>query len=217
MPVLHLPYLLTDEPRQPEGKQITAWTLKMDMDKIDALLKKYPGCSIAPPPINIPAFARFIAKVTHAGMVHMVGFQGFKPLLRETIMGGTVHDIYDLVGGEAEKHAKQPDLRHQLAYRWIDRPGERFLLARVRLFADQGAPIYYAVAGTFPTWTTREEALEYWRTKPSSSWVKPKSTGTSITTAQIEPGVGTRYENTQRLTDGIRWVSRDQSDAPSYG
>ena len=74
-------------------------------------------------------------------------FEKFKPLLLDLIRHGDPSKT-DLIGGEPDMPVvKSSTALHEvgLGYQWM---GDRtYVVARIRLFAAHGGPVYYAVVG----------------------------------------------------------------------
>lgn len=92
-------------------------------------------------------FARMLGKIGHSFAVAEIGLDHFKPLLRKAILGEEMWNHGYYVGGEPNpippsKYSTELGLR-----RLRDPKGKEYVVARIRLFGDLGAPVYYAVVG----------------------------------------------------------------------
>jgi hypothetical protein len=68
-------------------------------------------------------------------------------LLTDVIRSKARTARYDLVGGVPTNSPPSENL-HELALEWEHHGGVDYVIARIRLFANLGAPTYVVVAGT---------------------------------------------------------------------
>jgi hypothetical protein len=104
--------------------------------------------------INLPTFARAIAKIAYCHAVIEFGLDGFRPLWMPDLILGRYHCVPFLVGSDVDD-PPPPDretLRHSVNF--VNWEGERLrvIVANVRLFANSGTdahgmPIYHVVVG----------------------------------------------------------------------
>jgi hypothetical protein len=110
----------------------------------------YPEC--ASPPIDTAAFCQLIAKTAHGFAVLELGTEGFNPLLREIILmdygGDNTFHWYGLVGGNPTQFAPSEEAQHVLGWGFFQKGTDEYLIVSLRLLANEGAPVYFAVAGT---------------------------------------------------------------------
>lgn len=108
------------------------------------------------PKINLPTFARAIAKTAYAATVAHLGGLDFRPLHTPGIILGTYPYIPHFVGAEAHDQNQPPDrahLRHKLEYGLWEFGRLSLVRVTVRLFADcgtitgQGMPTYEVIVG----------------------------------------------------------------------
>jgi len=95
-------------------------------------------------------FARLIAKIAHGVTVRHYGPDGFEPFLKEIIRGDDLSKLWYYVGGAPTDPI--PVDRH-ISYKICRRDNETlpdYLVVEIRLFANLGAPIYYALVGQNP-------------------------------------------------------------------
>lgn len=94
--------------------------------------------------LNVPTFARVLAKIAHGYLVASLGPNGFRPLVREMIQAEP-EDYNYLVGGFAPQDNPRDDSLplHFLAYR---EEGPYWLVG-IQLFAQFGGPMNYVVTG----------------------------------------------------------------------
>jgi hypothetical protein len=96
-------------------------------------------------------FARMIAKVAHCVAVQRFGVDGFEPFLTEIIRGIDLSKTWYFIGGD-DVRPVVPIASHLLARLFIGEPKTEgdYIFAEIRLFANLGAPIYYAIVGQNP-------------------------------------------------------------------
>jgi hypothetical protein len=98
-------------------------------------------------------FAQMIAKIAHGYANWIIGIGNFKPYLlafirREFGENEQYPDCYDFVGGNPSRFTPtEPDELHQLGHELVSYNGKTLVLVSVRLFANLGAPLFWAVAG----------------------------------------------------------------------
>lgn len=158
------PLLLHDrQQRCTDGTRGGFWTANLDLDRMDAFIRKYRCERFATPPTNVTQWCRFLAKLSHATMVATLGIECCTPLLREFIVSGN-ENPFRFVGGYG-KPTDKPDYLHEISFEWRGGVEQRrkLLIANVRLFAELGAPCFLVVVGDLPSWETREQAADFWR------------------------------------------------------
>lgn len=102
--------------------------------------------SFASPVLDTFKFCQFLAKIAHCFAVEVVG-ESFTPLLIDLIKMTAKATRYDLVGGIPTTEPASNNL-HELGLFWQQSNGVNYLIVRIRLFANLGAPTYLVVAGT---------------------------------------------------------------------
>lgn len=91
-------------------------------------------------------FSKMLAKIAHAhAMADEAG--EFKPLLPPYIVGDAKHITGFLVGGEPDPLPKSNTSIEASLLRVRSSTDTKYLLSRIRLFGDLGAPVYYVVVG----------------------------------------------------------------------
>lgn len=91
-------------------------------------------------------FSKMIAKIGYA--FAMANARGrFKPIIDKAIIGEEPWMFGYLVGGDPEPHPSNNSSSEIDLLRIASAYGVEYLMARVRLFGDLGAPVYYAVVG----------------------------------------------------------------------
>jgi len=91
-------------------------------------------------------FSKMIAKIGYA--FAMAGARGrFKPIIAKAIIGEEPWVFGYLVGGEPEQPSPSTSSAEIDLLRITAASGTEYLMARVRLFGDLGAPAYYVVVG----------------------------------------------------------------------
>lgn len=89
---------------------------------------------------------RMLAKIAHAYAVAELGFGNFKPLLTNIIRGIRPYNLPYFIGSAMGKAPPHSDLHHIE----IDQGGlgvGRFIVIKVRLFANRDTPTHYVVVG----------------------------------------------------------------------
>jgi hypothetical protein len=101
-------------------------------------------------------FARMLAKMAHGAAVQSYGLDGFKPFLRDIILGVDLSKTAYLIGGYTEKLLPGPDHLF-LATMQLETAGIIYVAVAMRLFAnlapfhdlEDGAPAYTAIVGEY--------------------------------------------------------------------
>lgn len=113
---------------------------------IPQFISKYKLHSFAPPALDSFSFMRMVGKIGHAFLTAEMGIGSFQPTLPEMILGKS-EDHFRYIGSQT----KPPDSKelHEIS---IEKPreheGQTYLMVRLRLFANLGAPAYLIAAGT---------------------------------------------------------------------
>lgn len=103
---------------------------------------------------NMGCFMQMIAKIGHSFAVAELGLEKFQPLLPSVILGTPDETMRHLIGGSVDPVPPTSAL-HEVSLlkktvvtktARLDRV-EEFWVARIRLFAKLGAPVYFAVVG----------------------------------------------------------------------
>jgi hypothetical protein len=111
-------------------------------------------------------FARMLAKIAHAYAAAHNELASFAPLLPDMILGRYETPSY-LVGCLSDQLPDpEPFVRHRINTQIgvVSQRGvvlERFLLARIRLFASLGTPEYHVVIGRTPIPNAVSTGLQY--------------------------------------------------------
>jgi hypothetical protein len=97
-------------------------------------------------------FGRLIAKIAHGISVVRFGINGFQPFLSHIILGKDLSKMWYYVGGDPIRPPK-PINSHLLTRIFIapEQIERDLIFAEIRLFANLGAPIYYAIVGQNPS------------------------------------------------------------------
>jgi hypothetical protein len=95
---------------------------------------------------NPTIFAKMIAKIGYS-FAFAEALGRFEPLGGRAIVGLDPWFPNYLVGGEPDQAPKSEYQTETGLLRWPDVNGKEYLVARVRLFGEFGAPVYYAVVG----------------------------------------------------------------------
>jgi hypothetical protein len=99
-------------------------------------------------PLNV---ARFIAKIAHSQACAVIGLNNFEPLLIDLILGNS-DSFAPFVGSEKGDEFKSTHT-HEIDFDLFesDIDLKKYIVGTVRLFANLGAPIYFAVVGEIKT------------------------------------------------------------------
>jgi hypothetical protein len=124
----------------------------------------------ASPAIDTAAFSQLLAKIAHGFAVLELGIDGFTPLLPEIILkdygGDNSFSWYHLIGGNPSQFAPS-EAQHVLGWGFFQKDACEYLIVSLRLLANEGAPIYFAVAGTLtPEQSIKAHALAETRAQP---------------------------------------------------
>jgi hypothetical protein len=100
--------------------------------------------------------------VAHGFAVSELGIDGFTPLLPDLILkdfaGDNTFRWFHLIGGNPSYFAPS-EAQHVLGWGFFQKEADEYLIVWLRLLANEGAPVYCAVAGTLtPTQSARAHA-----------------------------------------------------------
>ncbi len=112
-----------------------------------ALFKKYRINGFSSAIWDNQMLCRMLAKIGHSLAVAEIGADKFSPRLLELIVSGNISAM-NLIGGAPDSEFEQESKSlHDLAlgYQRIDK--RTFVVAKIRLFARHGGPVYYVVVG----------------------------------------------------------------------
>lgn len=163
-PVFELPGILRGEENCGVIRNLntyTAWPHMPDNEERLARLRKKFGGSFellieAETPIG--PFIRMLAKIAHAQAVAEYGYESFKPMLRELILGD-FNSAASLVGTqpltEVMDSEDYPEGAHQISLGLVNlrktsrynQSVDRYLCASIRLFKDLKTPLYMVIVG----------------------------------------------------------------------
>lgn len=116
------------------------------------LREKYGVAHWATQRLDMRYFCRMLAKIGHAFAVFELGIDGFTPILTDIIRDPdrSARTAIGFVGGLHPAPPAAPSL-HQLSVgRAQIKDGQTFVVVRIRLFAQFGAPVYSVVVGVPP-------------------------------------------------------------------
>ena len=92
-------------------------------------------------------FGQLIAKIGLGFAVAEIGIDGFRPLVREFILGEK-REFGHWIGGPMNFSPEPPSQSlHQLHLAYFDRDDEQYVAVYVRLFANLGGPRNYVIVG----------------------------------------------------------------------
>lgn len=142
------PGILVGRPKQ-LGDFRGVWVKAFNLS-IDHLQKSHGIQSISSDVTDLKRFYQFLAKTAHALAVAELGFDGFRPLLRKVIDGHfNFSDMHYLIGGYPET-IPPSDALHEVGLERRQHGAKGFVVAKLRFFANLGAPTYCVVAGELP-------------------------------------------------------------------
>jgi hypothetical protein len=127
------------------GLLVTGMTLVRMKHDERMLHKKYGITSFFTGRWDNQSFCRMLAKIGHSFAVAELGLDGFKPLLPELIRKGGL-EVGPYIGGEPRQPPESAAL-HEISLGRQRAHGKTYIVARIRLLACHGGPIYYAVVG----------------------------------------------------------------------
>jgi hypothetical protein len=146
LPALNPPNILTGAGAL-QSNERELWAMFFQQEKVyQRQQQKAPFATAA---LDTFALFRLLAKIGHSVAVAERGLDGFNPLLVNFILGNEIEKRFYYVGGPRRfKPAYSREGLHDLTLLALPVAEAVFLIARVRLFAQFGAPIYYVVVGT---------------------------------------------------------------------
>ena len=97
-------------------------------------------------PLHPLFFARMLAKIAHSFAIAKLGAGTFQPLLPDLILGQPDWLFTYVIGGELATVPATDNL-HELSLGRHEVAEDSYWVARIRLFADEGAPVYNVVVG----------------------------------------------------------------------
>jgi hypothetical protein len=142
---------LTGRPKWLDGI-VGAWIVNLNATAEN--LRKYGFKSVATPALDTVLFSQMLCKIAHAFASAEILRDNFDALLPDFISQVPVKTENDdrryyLVGGDTNWQEPEPYL-HELGLGIYEVGADTFLIARIRLFAFMGAPVYHVVVGTIP-------------------------------------------------------------------
>jgi len=95
---------------------------------------------------DAPTFGRMLAKIAHSFAVAELGLGGFRPLLKEAILGKPVRHLSQLVGGAFAPESAGTE-RNEISISLLSAVHRDYHVVSLRLFADLDMPNYLIIAG----------------------------------------------------------------------
>jgi hypothetical protein len=116
------------------------------------LLEKYGVGHWATQPLDMRYFCRMLAKIGHAFATFELGVGGFTPILTDIIRDPdrSARTAIGFVGGLPSPPTPPRSLHHLSVGRAAIAGGPTFVIVRIHLFAQLGAPVYSVVVGVPP-------------------------------------------------------------------
>lgn len=128
------------------GRDGLPWGQTIGWD-FGVLNSKYGIESFASNSIDGWSFARMLAKIAHSDAAARIGLENFEPLLTDLILRDDIEPS-TLIGTFAKIEEPVGDhFTHQISCHEITAAGVRYLVSKIRLFSDLGAPTYLVTAG----------------------------------------------------------------------
>ena len=97
--------------------------------------------------LHLGYLARMLAKIAHSFAVAELGESAFQPLLPDLILGKPTWVFTYAVGGTYGSPPPPTTTLHELEIKEYNAPNQTYWVVRMRLFADQGTPVYNVVVG----------------------------------------------------------------------
>jgi len=153
--VFPLPGILLNQ--KPEDRPLTGGVYSAELmegfgEKLNGIKAKYKAHSVGIMGIepngrgNEDDFGRMLAKIAHSYTAAELGCGNFRPYLVNVIKGIKPYYLPHFIGSALGKAPLYPDL-HQIE---IDKSGlgvGRFVVVKIRLFANRDTPTHYVVVG----------------------------------------------------------------------
>lgn len=145
LPVFAKPRILT-LPGEERRETLKMWLALPDSEVL-SLPQRHGASAMRLGIFEFLSFCRLLAKISHgAAFLDLAWTNLWQPLLPDLILGRT--DKYDiLVGGTDCVQNSPEDLGCPVFFESVDIGEERYLVAELRLFANQGSPTYRVVVG----------------------------------------------------------------------
>lgn len=148
LPVFAKPRALLGQDEQ-RRETFTMWFALPD-EEVFKIPGRYGASGMKLGSFEILNFCRLLAKIAHAAAFQDGKWPDlFEPLLPDLIIGKT-KEFDTLVGGIDRKENEPEDASFPLFFESVDNGDHRYLVAQLRLFANQGSPIYRVVVGRRP-------------------------------------------------------------------
>lgn len=137
----------------PPTIQHKAWIKGFDRNSIEEP-EKFGGIGYKAGESSPMLLAQMLAKIAHSYAVAEMGLNTFTPLLQDFILGKRLR-LNEFVGGNMNETPPLPIRNALNIRRVIEVDGREYIAVDIRLFADQGAPEYYVLAGETGSVLTR--------------------------------------------------------------
>lgn len=113
--------------------------------EVRPLLKK-DGDRIRVGAVQADVYCRMLAKIAYSFAVAEFGYSSFRPLILPIILGKSTNYGH-LIGGDPKSPPPTSHL-HEVSWEWLIVHQQVYIIVKVRLFAQVGAPQYHVVVGT---------------------------------------------------------------------
>ncbi len=145
LPVFAKPRLLL-VPGEPRRETFIMWIALPDSEVFN-LPKEHNSSGIKLGSFEILNYCRLLAKIAHAAAFLDRNWTSvIEPLLPDLILGKS-KEYSTLVGGIDRKDNEPEDASFPIFFESVDANEQRYIVAQLRLFANQGSPIYRVVVG----------------------------------------------------------------------
>ena len=147
LPAFEIPQIVTrDTAQAPHINDIWTWPAPDEIDKVfSPLLPK--GAQGIIGAVNVNAFVRFLAKMSHCNCAAMYGSESFIPLLTSLIVGNST-EFADYIGGSTVPSAvRTGNLTPTLVNSIVRVHSTFYFKVTIQMFPSQGGPMYDIYTG----------------------------------------------------------------------
>ncbi len=140
------------------GRNTLPWARTIGWD-VELLKTRYGVESFASNSIDGWSLTRMLAKIAYADAIARIGLNNFKPLVIDLILREDI-DPSTLVGTFAKIENPVGDqFKYHFTLHEYTVEGVRYLVSKIRLFSNLGAPTYLVVVGLLdPRWSDPRDA-----------------------------------------------------------
>jgi hypothetical protein len=128
------------------ARTVYGFVLVSMQDKPQELFDKYKIERFASAPWDSFMLCRMLAKIGHSFAAAELQCERFDPLLADLIRNGNAA-ASDLIGGDPDSRISKSNALHELGLGYQRINKKTYVVARIRLFARQGGPVYFVIVG----------------------------------------------------------------------